>query len=67
MQAIINILNSLVGFILAVLLVVGAAIIVGYNAIRVQQSTSTIFYTIDTQSLKKKDAANSKAFKVIEK
>ncbi|STQ85319.1 DUF4006 family protein [Helicobacter muridarum] len=67
MQAIINILNSLVGFILAVLLVVGAAIIVGYNAIRVQQSTSTTFYTIDTQSLKKKDAANSKAFKVIEK
>lgn len=67
MQAIINILNSLVGFILAVLLVVGAAIIVGYNAIRVQQSTSTAFYTIDTQSLKKKDTANNKAFKIIEK
>lgn len=66
MQAIINILNSLVGFVLAVLLVVIAAVIVGYNAIRVQQSTATAFYTIDTQNLKKKDSGNHKAFQTIQ-
>ncbi|RDU72545.1 DUF4006 domain-containing protein [Helicobacter aurati] len=66
MQAIINILNSLVGFILAVLIVVLAAVIVGYNAIRVQQSTATTFYTIDTQSLKKKDGNNHKAFQTVQ-
>lgn len=66
MQAIINILNSLVGFLLAVLIVVGAAVIAGYNAIRVQQSASTTFYSIDAQTLKKNDTANKDAFKVIE-
>lgn len=66
MQAIINILNSLVGFILAVLLVVAAAVIVGYNAVRVQKSTATTFYSIDTQNLKKIDTKNNKALKIIE-
>lgn len=66
MQAIINILNSLVGFLLAVLIVVAAAVIAGYSAIRVQQSTSTTFYSIDAQTLKKNDTANKDAFKVIE-
>ncbi|RDU61454.1 DUF4006 family protein [Helicobacter sp. MIT 14-3879] len=65
MQAIINILNSLVGFVLAVLIVVAAAAIVGYNAIRVQKSTATTFYTIDSQSLKKKDFNNHQAFQTI--
>lgn len=65
MQAIINILNSLVGFLLAVLLVVAAAAITGYNAVRVQQSTSTTFYSIDSQNLKKNDTANRDAFQTI--
>lgn len=66
MQAIINILNSLVGFLLAVVLVVVAAGIVGYNAVRVQQSTATTFYSIDSHSLKKNDTANRDAFKTIQ-
>lgn len=66
MQALINILNSLVGFFLAVLLVVIAAGIVGYNAIRVQQSTATTFYSIDSHSLKKNDVANREAIKIIQ-
>ncbi len=66
MQAIINILNSLVGFLLAVLLVVAAAAIAGYNAVRVQQSTSTTFYSIDSHNLKKNDTANKDAFKTIQ-
>lgn len=66
MQAIINILNSLVGFLLAVLLVVIAAGIVGYNALRVQQSTATEFYSLNSQSLKKNDTANKEAFQVIQ-
>lgn len=65
MQTIINILNSLVGFLLAVVLVVVAAGIVGYNAIRVQKSTATTFYSIDSQSLKKSDVSNRDAFKTI--
>lgn len=68
MQTIVNILNSLVGYVLAVLLVVGAAAIVGYNAIRIQKDTATSYYTIDTQSLHKKDANNRNAItKVSEK
>lgn len=66
MQAIINVLNSLVGFLLAVVLVLVAAGIVGYNAVRIQQSTATTFYSIDSQSLKKNDTANHNAFKTIQ-
>lgn len=66
MQALINILNSLVGFFLAVLIVVIAAGIVGYNAIRVQQSSATTFYSIDSHNLKKNDVANKDAIKAIQ-
>lgn len=66
MQAIINILNSLVGFLLAVLLVVAAACIAGYNAVRVQQSTATTFYSLDSHNLKKNDTTNRDAFKTIQ-
>ncbi|MWV63064.1 DUF4006 family protein [Helicobacter saguini] len=67
MQTIVNILNSLVGYLLAVLLVVGAAAIVGYNAIRIQSDTATKYYTLDTQDLQKKNTANQNAFKPLEK
>lgn len=67
MQTIVNILNSLVGYVLAVLLVVGAAAIVGYNAIRIQKDTATSYYTIDTQELQKKNADNRQAFKPLAK
>lgn len=66
MQTIVNILNSLVGFFLAVLIVVAAAAVTGYNAIRVQQSSATTFYTIDTDSLKKSDIENHNAIKSID-
>lgn len=66
MQAIINILNSLVGFLLAVLIVVIAAVIVGYNAVKIQQSSATTFYSIDSHNLKKNDIANRNAFKITE-
>ncbi|RDU67067.1 DUF4006 domain-containing protein [Helicobacter didelphidarum] len=67
MQALINILNSLVGFLLAVLIVVGAAVVTGYNAIRVQKDTATTFYQIDASSLNKNDSANHDAFKSLSK
>ena len=67
MQAIINILNSLVGFLLAVLLVVAAAAITGYNAWRVQSEVANTPYTISTSDLKKNDTQNSSAFKTIQK
>ncbi len=66
MQAIVNILNSLVGFFLAVLIVVIAAVIAGYTAIQIQKFSSTTFYTIDSQNLKKNDVANSNAFQTIQ-
>ncbi len=66
MQAIINVLNSLVGYFLAVLIVVAGACIVGYNAITIQQSTATSFYSIDTDSLKKIHTDNHNAIKLIE-
>lgn len=66
MQAIINILNSLVGFFLAVLLVVAGAVVVAYNAISIQRSTATTFYSIDTNSLKKIDTANKEAIKILQ-
>lgn len=66
MQAIINILNSLVGFLLAVLLVVAAAAIGGYNAVKIQQSSATTFYSIDSHNLKKNDTANRDVFKIVE-
>lgn len=66
MQSLIAVLNSLVGFVLAVVLVLVAAAVVGYNAIRVQKSTATSFYTIDSQSLRKSDGANHQAFQTIQ-
>ncbi|GAB0172574.1 DUF4006 family protein [Helicobacter trogontum] len=66
MQAIINVLNSLVGFFLAVLLVVIVAAIGGYNAMKIQQSSATTFYSVDSHNLKKNDTANQDAFKIIE-
>ncbi len=66
MQAIINILNSLVGYFLAVVIVVVAAIIAGYTAVQIQKSSSTAFYSIDSQNLKKNDTMNRDAFKTIQ-
>ena len=66
MQTIINILNSLVGFFLAVLLVVIAAVITGYSALKLQQSSATTFYSIDSNNLKKNYTTNRDAIKIIQ-
>lgn len=61
MNAILNILNGLVGFFLAVLLVVAAAVIVGYNAIKIQHNEAQSYYRIDTQILQKNNIKNHEA------
>ncbi|PAF45353.1 DUF4006 family protein [Helicobacter sp. 11S02629-2] len=54
-------LNGYTGFIIAVLLVVIGAVIVGWGAIYVQRKNATDYYTINTSSLQMKSVDNSKA------
>lgn len=61
MNSIVNVLNGLVGFFLAVILVVVAAVVVGYNAIRIQNNQAESYYKIDTQILQKNSINNHKA------
>ncbi|PAF50764.1 hypothetical protein BKH43_04195 [Helicobacter sp. 13S00401-1] len=54
-------LNGYVGFIIAVLIVVIGAIIVGWGAIYVQRKNATDYYTINTSSLQMKSVDNKNA------
>lgn len=65
MQTIIDILNSIVGFFLAVILVVVGAFIVGYNAINIQQEQATNNYTIDIDKLQKNSVDNAKQTRLV--
>lgn len=67
MQKIVNILNSVFGYALAIILVLIGAFIVGYNAIRIQKANSTAYYKIDTSILTTKSLNNKNAVVPVEK
>lgn len=58
----INLLNSLFGFFLAVILIIIAAILLGYKSIKVQEREATNYYSVDYNSLKSHDVNNKNAY-----
>lgn len=60
-------LNGLFGLLVAVVLIVGLAIILGITGVRIQQSQSTNYYSLDKNSLQMKSTTNAKSYKLQEK
>lgn len=58
-------LNGLLGFLIAVVLVVGLAIGLGYVSVLVQQKESTNYYNIDRSAIEMKDTQNTQHYKLI--
>lgn len=58
-------LNGLLGFLIAVVLVVGLAIGLGYVSVLVQQKESTNYYNIDRSAIEMKDTQNTQYYKLI--
>ncbi|RDU74570.1 DUF4006 domain-containing protein [Helicobacter anseris] len=58
-------LNGLFGFLIAVVLVVGLAISLGYVSVLVQQKESTNHYSIDRSAVEMKDTKNTQYYKLI--
>lgn len=59
---IVNLLNSLFGFFLAVAIIVIVAILLGFKAIKVQEREALNYYTVDHGSLKSHDVNNKNAY-----
>lgn len=58
-------LNGLLGFFIAVILVVGSAVVLGYIGIVVQQREADNHYRLDTGAIEMKNIKNSQYYKLV--
>ncbi|PAF44831.1 DUF4006 family protein [Helicobacter sp. 11S02596-1] len=60
-------INGLLGYLVAVLLVVGAAGVFGFAAIHIQKSQATNYYKIDNQdAIKMKSVGNEDHYQLVQ-
>ncbi len=57
-------LNGLLGLLIAVILVVGLAFLLGKKGIQAQVEESTNYYSIDKNSIKMKSVENANSYKL---
>ena len=57
-------LNGLFGLLIAVVLVVALAIILGFYGVKAQQQEATHFYTLDKNAIKMIDTNNASYYKL---
>ncbi|MDU7693232.1 MAG: DUF4006 family protein [Helicobacter sp.] len=63
MNAIVNLLNSLFGFFLSVILIIILAIVLGFWGISIQRAQATNNYQVDTSKLQTLSTDNAKLYK----